>query len=134
MLICIKKRHHFNELLHLERLYSSILAYGVLKRLQSLNWDAAYLSSLALTAQANNQSCCVYWKPSVVCTVSNVKLITSCAAESFPQRCSAMCICIWSLVEAEAGHDSYNRHCSVLKPERTVNQGIWPRNLNRFKL
>lgn len=63
----------FNELLHQDRPYSSSVMYEV--------------------HHANNQSCCVYWKPNVVCTVSNVHLITSCATAGFPQRCSTVCIC-----------------------------------------
>lgn len=73
---------------------------------QVLKWFPELGCSISVTAHANNRSRCVYWKPSVVCTVSNVKLITSCATEGFPQCCSTMCTCMQSLFEAELGRDS----------------------------
>lgn len=48
--------------------------------------------SISVSAHAKNRSCCVYWKPSVACTVSKVKLIASCATEGFPQCCSTVCL------------------------------------------
>lgn len=70
-----------------------------------LGCSISVFSALVITAHANNQFYCVYCEPSVVCTVSNVKLITSWATEGFPQCCSTIYISMWSLVEAEVGQD-----------------------------